>query len=119
VVGARIKQAVRRGARLIIIDPRSIELCGWADMHLQLKPGTNVLLFNALARVLIEADLIDHGVSGTERTEGLESLRDFLLAQRILLKRRAKPVFRSSLLRAAALAIGQAARRHQTVAACS
>ena len=76
VVGARIKQAVRRGARLIVIDPRSIELCGWADMHLQLKPGTNVLLFNALARVLVEADLIDTDYL-QERTEGMEALRSF------------------------------------------
>lgn len=107
VVGARIKQAVRRGARLIVIDPRSIELCGWADLHLQLRPGTNVLLFNALARVLVEAGLIDHGYLA-ERTEGLASLRDFLQAT--------DPAEAASetgvpleLVRAAGLAIGQAA----------
>ncbi len=105
VVGARIKQAVRRGARLIVIDPRSIELCGWADIHLQLKPGTNVLLFNALARVLIEAELIDAQYLD-QRTEGLEALRRFLLAtdQAEAARETGVPL---DLLRAAALMIGQ------------
>jgi formate dehydrogenase alpha subunit len=107
VVGARIKQAVRRGARLIVIDPRSIELCGWADLHLQLKPGTNVLLFNALARVLIEADLIDHAYL-SERTDGLDGLRDFLLATDSGEAARETRV-PLELLHAAALALGQAA----------
>ena len=53
VVGARIKQAVLRGARLILIDPRSIELADYADLHCQLLPGTNVALFNGIAKVLI------------------------------------------------------------------
>ena len=105
VVGARIKQAVRRGARLIVIDPRSIELCSWADMHLQLKPGTNVLLFNALARVLIEAGLIDTDYL-RDRTEGLEELRAFLLASDLVEAERETGV-PLDLLRVAALAIGQ------------
>jgi NADH dehydrogenase/NADH:ubiquinone oxidoreductase subunit G len=44
VLGARIKQAVRRGTRLIGIDPRRIELAGLADFHLAVQPGTNVPL---------------------------------------------------------------------------
>lgn len=106
VVGARIKQAARRGARLIVIDPRSIELCRWADLHLQLKPGTNVLLFNALARVLIDAGLIDTRYL-LERTEGFEQLRDFLLASDPADAARETGI-PLELLRAAALAIGQA-----------
>jgi formate dehydrogenase alpha subunit len=75
VVGARIKQAARRGARLLVIDPRVIELCGYASMHLQIEAGTNVALFNAIARVILDEDLADHGyVAG--RTEGLAALRD-------------------------------------------
>lgn len=105
VIGARIKQAARRGARLIVIDPRSIELCGWADMHLQLKPGTNVLLFNALARVLIESGLIDTDYL-RERTEGLDDLRNFLLASDLDAAERETGV-PLDLLREAALAIGQ------------
>ncbi|MGK7876534.1 MAG: formate dehydrogenase subunit alpha [Xenococcaceae cyanobacterium] len=77
VVGARIKQAVLNGARLVVIDPRRIELAEYTDLHLQLLPGTNVPLFNALAKVLIEEDLIDHDYLN-ERVEGYEEFRTFV-----------------------------------------
>jgi formate dehydrogenase major subunit len=59
VVGARIKQAALRGARLIVIDPRRIELAEYADCHLALRPGTNVALLNALASAIVEEGLYD------------------------------------------------------------
>ena len=59
VVGARIKQAVLRGAALIVIDPRRIELAALADLHLALRPGTNVALFNAIAKILVDEGLVD------------------------------------------------------------
>ena len=42
VIGYRIQQAAKKGAKLIA-DPRYIELCDYADVHLQLKPGTNII----------------------------------------------------------------------------
>jgi len=77
VVGARLKQSVLNGARLIVVDPRRIELSEYADVHLQLRPGTNVALFNGLAKILIGEDLIDH-LYVSERTEGIEELKAFL-----------------------------------------
>lgn len=77
VVGARIKQAVLRGAPLVVIDPRRIELAEYADIHLQLVPGTNVALFNGLAKVMLDERLID-GTYLTARTEGLAELRAHL-----------------------------------------
>jgi formate dehydrogenase major subunit len=59
IVGARIKQAVRNGARLIVVDPRRTELCDYADIHLPVRPGHNVQLFNALAATIIEEGLVD------------------------------------------------------------
>lgn len=59
IVGARIKQAVLHGASLIVIDPRKIELATYADIHLQLRPGTNVPLLNALACVIVVEGLYD------------------------------------------------------------
>lgn len=59
IVGARIKQAALKGAKLIVIDPRRIELAQYADLHLQLKPGTNVPLLNALACAIVEEQLYD------------------------------------------------------------
>ncbi|HXX47580.1 MAG TPA: formate dehydrogenase subunit alpha, partial [Myxococcota bacterium] len=73
VLGARILQAVRRGARLLVIDPRRIELAELAHVHLQLRPGTNVALLNALAALLIERGAIDRGYVA-ERAEGFSAL---------------------------------------------
>ena len=77
VVGARIKQAALRGAALVVIDPRATELSQYAAVHLQLWPGTNVALFNALAKVIVEEGLYDRGYV-SERCEGLDELRAFL-----------------------------------------
>ncbi len=61
VVGMQIRQAVERGkTRLIVVDPRSIGLASKADIHLKLRPGTNVAFANGMMHVMIEEDLIDH-----------------------------------------------------------
>lgn len=53
VVGARMKQAVLRGAKLILVDPRATELARFADYHLRLHPSTNVPLLNSLACAIV------------------------------------------------------------------
>ncbi|HEU0023485.1 MAG TPA: formate dehydrogenase subunit alpha, partial [Thermoleophilaceae bacterium] len=77
VVGARIKQAVLRGAGLVVVDPRRIELARYADVHLRGRPGSNVAVFNGLAAVLVEEGLVDDAFLA-ERTEGLDELRELL-----------------------------------------
>ncbi len=59
VIAMEMKRAVRRGARLIVADPRAIWLTRIADMHMQLAPGTDVWLLNAMARVIITEGLVD------------------------------------------------------------
>jgi len=60
IPGARIKQAVlKNGTKLIVIDPRKTELTKYADVHLQLRPGTNILMFNALAHAIIDEGLVN------------------------------------------------------------
>jgi len=71
VVGARIKQAHRRGVPVIVIDPRRTELARLADLHLQLRPGTNVALLNAMGHVLAKEGLLDQAFIAA-RTEGVE-----------------------------------------------
>jgi formate dehydrogenase major subunit len=73
VVGARIKQAALRGVPLMVIDPRKIELTDYAQIHLQLLPGTNVALFNALAKIILEENLYDARFIAA-RTEGMHDL---------------------------------------------
>ncbi|MBI2301943.1 MAG: formate dehydrogenase subunit alpha [Armatimonadetes bacterium] len=80
VVGARIKQAVLRGTPLIVVDPRRTELAVYADVHLALRPGTNVALFNALAKVLLDDGLIDRDYVN-ERLEGFAELTTFLAGE--------------------------------------
>ena len=79
IVGARIKQAVLRGAKLIVIDPREIELSGYANIHVPLRPGTNVPLLNAMAHVVIDEHLCDEAVI-RERVAELDSYREFIRA---------------------------------------
>jgi formate dehydrogenase major subunit/formate dehydrogenase alpha subunit len=73
IIAMEMKRAVRRGARLIVADPRAIWLTQIADKHLQLKPGTDVALLNALAHVIIAENLIDHRFV-EDQTEGYESV---------------------------------------------
>ena len=63
VFGSRMKQRLRAGAELIVIDPRRIDLVRTphveASHHLQLLPGTNVAIVNALAHVVVTEGLVD------------------------------------------------------------
>ncbi|HVE55973.1 MAG TPA: molybdopterin-dependent oxidoreductase, partial [Pyrinomonadaceae bacterium] len=81
ILGARIKQAVlERDAKLIVIDPRKIELAKYADIHLQLKPGTNIALLNSIACAIIEENLTDADFIKTRVTDFekfSEFVRDF------------------------------------------
>ena len=80
VTGARIKQAALRGALLVVVDPRRTELASIADVHLQVRPGANVPLLNAMASVLIEDGFVDHDFID-RLTEGWQEYRDFVLGR--------------------------------------
>jgi len=75
VIGLRMREAVRKGARLIVADPRRIELVGDASVWLHHRPGTDAALINALCHVIIRDDLLDRSFID-ERTEGFEALAD-------------------------------------------
>jgi formate dehydrogenase major subunit len=74
IVGARIRQAAWRGAKLLVLDVRRTELAAMADVHLAPRPGTDILLFHAMAQVILEENLADDGFI-RERVDGLEELR--------------------------------------------
>jgi formate dehydrogenase major subunit len=77
IAGARIKQAALKGANLIVIDPRKTELAFYADVHLQLRPGTNVPLLNSIAYTIIEEGLADETFIA-ERVSEFEEFRNFV-----------------------------------------
>lgn len=74
VVGMQIRKAVKNGARLIVVDPREIGLAKKADIHLKIRPGTNVAFANGMMHVMIKEDLIDHDYIN-ENAENFDELK--------------------------------------------
>src|SRR4029450_2508281 len=62
------------GGRWIIVDPRETPTARQGDLHLQLKPGTDVALANGILHVMIEENLIDSSFIAT-RTNGWEETK--------------------------------------------
>jgi formate dehydrogenase alpha subunit len=76
VVASHVKRAVRqRGARLLVVDPRRIDLVDYAEIWLRPRPGTDVAWINGLLHVIFRDGLQDEGYI-QERTEGFEGLRE-------------------------------------------
>jgi len=68
---------VLHGAKLIVIDPRKIELSRHADIHLQLRAGTNVPLLHALAHVIVTEGLTDEAAL-SERVSDVDAFRKYI-----------------------------------------
>ncbi|MHB1298348.1 MAG: formate dehydrogenase subunit alpha [Gemmatimonadaceae bacterium] len=75
VFGAAIKRALRRGAKLIVADPRRIELATRADVHLQMLPGTDVALLNGMLNHILAMGLEDKAFIAA-RTTGFDGVRE-------------------------------------------
>ena len=75
VAATYIKQAAKRGTRLVVMDPRGTALKRHAHHMLQFRPGTDVALLNAMLQVIIAEERYDAAFV-RERTEGFENLRD-------------------------------------------
>ncbi|MEI8595545.1 formate dehydrogenase subunit alpha [Photobacterium sp. Hal280] len=73
VFGGQMIEARLRGAKLVVIDPRVTRLAKIADVHLQLKPGSNIALINAILHVIIKQKLYDASFI-SQRCEGFDAL---------------------------------------------
>src|SRR5260370_1204809 len=71
VIAIRFRRAVARGARLIVVNPKRVELCDQADLWIRQNPGTDVALFNAVAQVILDEGLAARRFVRA-RTENLE-----------------------------------------------
>src|SRR5438046_1529445 len=80
VITVRFRRAVKRGAILIVVNPKWTELNSYADIWLRQRPGTDVALFNGLAYVLLDENLADMQFIRA-RTEGFnewaEAVREY------------------------------------------
>ncbi len=73
VIGSAVKRAVlQRGAKLIVADPRAIDLVEFADVWLRQRPGTDVALFNGLLNAMIAEGLVNTEFID-QRTENFEA----------------------------------------------
>ena len=73
IIGGKMKRAARRGARLIVADPRHTELADYAELWLRLTPGTDAALVNGLMNIIINEGWADQKFIA-ERCEGYEDL---------------------------------------------
>ena len=74
VVSIHVNKAIKNGARVIVADPRRIELVRHADEWLNLRPGSNIALLNGLVRIILKEGLQNKEFI-EKRTEGIEELR--------------------------------------------
>jgi formate dehydrogenase alpha subunit len=74
VIGYKMRQAARKGAKLIVVDPRRTELAAEADYWLRIKPGTDIPLLNGIMHIIIKEGLEDKSFI-EERTENYEALK--------------------------------------------
>ena len=74
VAASRMRTAVDRGAELIVLNPKRIELCDHTDLWLRQYPGTDVAVLNGMAKVILDEGLADTAFI-ERRTEGFESWR--------------------------------------------
>jgi len=74
VIGVRMRRAVKKGAKLIVADPRKIGLTGDADLWLQQRPGTDGALINALCHVILR-DGLENTDYIKERTENFDAFK--------------------------------------------
>ena len=75
VFGTMIRQAVlRRGVKLVVADPRRIDMVDFATLHLRHKPGTDIALVNGLMNIILEKGWQDNTFI-EKRTEGFEEFK--------------------------------------------
>lgn len=77
VAATRIKQALKRGAKMIVADPRKIPLAGMAHLHLPLRVGSDVALLLGMAHVIARDGLVDNSFI-IERTKGADEFLEHL-----------------------------------------
>lgn len=74
LIATRVLKAQKRGAKVIVLDPRKNQIGHWADIFYTFRPGSDVAIFNSLMNVIISEGLHDQAFIA-ERTEDFETLK--------------------------------------------
>jgi len=77
VIALKMKEAVRRGAKLVVANPKEIDLCRHADLFLQHRPGSDVALLMGMMRVIDDEGLADKDFINT-KTENYQAFKESL-----------------------------------------
>src|SRR5512137_555707 len=75
VIANRMIKARRRGAKIIVVDPRRVPMVKFADVFLQLRPGTDIAVLNGIAHVIL-AEGLQNEAFIQEKTEGYEAWKE-------------------------------------------
>jgi formate dehydrogenase alpha subunit len=103
VIALRLKKAVAKGSKLIVVDPRGIELTRFAHRWLRLRVGSDIALFNAMAQVIVKEELYDQDYVA-RRTKGFDEYQRFVKAY--------TPEFAEAITGVSGAEIRQAAREY-------
>ncbi len=77
VIGLKVKEAQRKGAKIIVANPRRIDLCKFADIWLQQRTGTDVVLLMGICKVIADKNLVDNDFI-KERCENYNDFKNSL-----------------------------------------
>ena len=75
LISSRIMRAKSKGAKIIVVDPRTTQMSMLADMHIKQQPGTDVAWLNGMMNIIISEGMADDTFI-SERTEGYAELRE-------------------------------------------
>jgi formate dehydrogenase alpha subunit len=79
VIALQVKEAARNGGKLIVANPKKIELCRFADIWLRHRPGTDLALLSGIMRVIVDEGLEDRAFI-EERCENYDAFKQSLAA---------------------------------------
>ena len=77
LIATRILRAKEKGAKLIVADPRKIQIASYADCHVQQRLGSDVALINGMMNIILKEGWEDKEFI-SERTEGIDALREMV-----------------------------------------
>ncbi len=100
VIGVEVKKAVNNGAKLIVANPREIDLCHFASLWIRHSPGTDVALLMGMMRVIVDEGLLDSAFV-KERCENFDTFRESLKSFGLDFVERVTKVSRDRIIEAA------------------
>jgi ferredoxin-nitrate reductase len=75
-------KAANPDVKIIVVDPRKTQTCSIADLHLQIQPGTDITLYHAIGRAIIEKEMVDEAFVANS-TDGFEAYKELVFQKTV------------------------------------